>query len=379
MNRIFRITGIAVLLTTLSAVTTAAGWVADFSLDANATYDDNFLMNDQDQESWIYTLKPEASLIYASPVMTSELQTSLALKRYSEFDQFDSEDPAFDWKNSYQRERSTWSLDFGYSENSQRDLAEDDTGQFDSNSIVETTYANSGVSYRITEKDDLGISLSLTERDYDQDNFFENDNQTVSINWQRKVNQALSTTLTVSSSQYSAERASISNIETDYERATVGFIYRYSEGTTISGSTGYFQSDSREVIGQPAVLIVETDNTGLLLNLSVDHKQQKNKWSLNLSRSLYPSSQGNVEERDSASGSFERELSGRSSAGISFTWHETSFEAAGRESINISPYYHYRLTERLKLQTSYIFRSFDRQISEEVESNRAKIGLRYDF
>ena len=101
MNRIFRITGIAVLLTTLSAVTTAAGWVADFSLDANATYDDNFLMNDQDQESWIYTLKPEASLIYASPVMTSELQTSLALKRYSEFDQFDSEDPAFDWKNSY--------------------------------------------------------------------------------------------------------------------------------------------------------------------------------------------------------------------------------------------------------------------------------------
>ena len=379
MKRILKTIGATVLLSTVSAVAQGAGWVADFSLDANATYDDNFLMNDQEQESWIYTLKPEASLIYASPVMTSELQTSLALKRYSEFDQFDSEDPAFDWKNSYQRERSTWSLDFGYSENSQRDLAEDDTGQFDSNTIVETIYANPGVSYRITEKDDLGISFSHTERDYDQDDFFENDNQTVSINWQRKVNQSLSTTLTVSGSQYSAERASVSNIETDYERATVGFIYRYSEGTTFSGSTGYFQSDSREVIGQPAVLIVETDNTGLLLNLSVDHKQQKNKWSLNLSRSLYPSSQGNVEERDSVGGSFERELSGRSSAGISFTWHETSFETAERESINISPYYHYRLTERLKLQTSYIFRSFDRQISDEVESNRVKIGLRYDF
>ena len=168
MKRILKTIGATVLLSTVSAVAQGAGWVADFSLDANATYDDNFLMNDQEQESWIYTLKPEASLIYASQVMTYELQTSLALKRYSEFDQFDSEDPAFDWKNSYQRERSTWSLDFGYSENSQRDLAEDDTGQFDSNSIVETTYADSGVSYRITEKDDLGISFSHTERDYDQ-------------------------------------------------------------------------------------------------------------------------------------------------------------------------------------------------------------------
>ena len=379
MNSIYRTSGIAVLLTTLSAVTTAAGWVADFSLDANATYDDNFLMNDQDQESWIYTLKPEASLIYASPVMTSELQTSLALKRYSEFDQFDSEDPAFDWKNSYQRERSTWSLDFGYSENSQRDLAEDDTGQFDSNSIVETTYVNPGVSYRITEKDDLGISFSHTEREYDQNDFFENDNQTVSINWQRKVNQALSTTLTVSSSQYSAERASISNIETDYERATVGFIYRYSEGTTISGSTGYFQSDSREVIGQPVVLIVETDNSGLLLNLSVDHSQQKNHWTLGLSRSLYPSSQGRVEERDSIRLAVDREISGRSSAGFSLSWHETSFALDQRENLSVSPYYSYRLTEKLRLETAYIFRGFDRQIIDKMESNRIKMGLRYDF
>ena len=379
MNRILKIITISSLLATLPAVSMAAGWVADFSFDANATYDDNFLMNNAEQESWIYTLKPEASLIYASPVMTSELQTSLALKRYSEFDQFDSEDPAIDWKNSYQRERSTWSLDFGYSENSQRDLAEDDTGQFDSNTIVETIYANPGVSYRITEKDDLGISFSHTERDYDQDDFFENDNQTVSINWQRKVTQAFSTTVMFSDSRYSAERSAISTVETDYERATVGFIYKYSEGTTLNGSAGYFQSDSRELVGQPTVLIIETDNSGLLLNFSVDHSQQKNKWSLSLSRSLYPSSQGNVEERDSVRAAFDRELSGRSTSGISLSWHETSFDADNRESINISPYYHYRLTEKLKFQTSYSFRGFDRETTDKVESNRIKMGLRYDF
>lgn len=379
MNKLTKSITVAALLATLPAASLAAGLVADFSLDANATYDDNFLMNDQDQESWIYSLKPDASLIYISPVTTSELKASLALKRYSEFDRFDSEDPAFDWKHSYQRERSTWTLDVGYSENSQRDLAEDDIGQFDSNTIVETVYANPGVVFRVTEKDDLGISFSHTERDYDGNDFSDNENQTLSINWQRKINPSLSTTVTISDSQYSAERTAISNAETDYEKATVGFIYRYTEATTISGSAGYFQSDSREIIGQPAVLIIETDNSGLLLNLSLAHSQQRNQWSLGFTRSLYPSSRGNVEERDSANAAFERELSSRSSAGISLSWHETSFGPEERESINVSPFFNYRLTPRLKFQTSYIFRSFDRQLSDEVESNRMKMGLRYDF
>ena len=157
----------------------AAGWVADFSFDADAAYDDNFLMNEAEQDSWIYSLKPEASLIYLTPVIKSELDARLAVKRYSEFDRFDSEDPAFNWKNSYKRARSTWSLDFGYSENSQRDAAEQDTGQFDSNTIVETVYVDPSVVFSVTEKDDLGISLGYTERDYDADDFSDNENETV--------------------------------------------------------------------------------------------------------------------------------------------------------------------------------------------------------
>ena len=289
MNRILKIFTISSLLATLPAVSMAAGWVADFSFDADATYDDNFLMNNAEQESWIYSIKPEATMTYVSPVVKSELDARLAVKRYSEFDQFDSEDPAFNWRNSFKRQRSTWSLDFGYSENSQRDFAEDDIGQFDSNTIVETVYANPGAVFRVTEKDDLGISFSYTERDYSADDFSDNDNQTVNLNWQHKLNQVFSTTVNISDSQYSAERSGFNSSETDYEKATVGFIYDYSESTSISVSVGYFQSDSRRVIFQPVILVVNTDNTGLLVDLSVDYKQERNDWSLSLSRSLYPS------------------------------------------------------------------------------------------
>ncbi|MGB0449072.1 MAG: hypothetical protein ACPGF6_00675 [Porticoccaceae bacterium] len=380
MNNISKSIAGAILLVSFPAVSLAAGWVADFNLDADATYDDNFLMNDAEQESWIYSLKPEVSLIYLTPVMTSELDAKLAVKRYSEFDQFDSEDPAINWKNSLKKSRSTWSLDFGYSENSQRDFAEEDTGQFDSNTVVETVYVDPGVVFRVTEKDDLGISLGYTEREYDADDFSDNENETLGLNWQHKVDEVLSTTANISVSQYSADRPNINSNETDYEQITVGFLYQYSESLNINGSTGYFQSDSRKrILTGPAVVIVESDNTGVLLNLSLNYSQESNDWSLSLSRSLYPSSQGDVEERDRVGISFEHDFSSRSSTGIKASWFNTDSITEDRESINISPYYHYRLTEKLTLQTSYIFRRFDRQSSEEVESNRVKLGLRYSF
>lgn len=380
MNKTTKSIAAAILLVTFPAVSLAAGWVADFSFDADATYDDNFLMNEAEQDSWIYSLKPEASLIYLTPVIKSELDAKLAVKRYSEFDRFDSEDPAFNWKNSYKRARSTWSLDFGYSENSQRDAADQDTGQFDSNTIVETVYVDPSVVFSVTEKDDLGISLGYTEREYDADDFSDNENETVGLNWQHKVDEVLSTTANISVSQYTADRPNVNSNETDYEKITAGFIYQYSESMTINGSAGYFQSDSRKrIISGPVVLIVDSEITGVLLNLGMNYSQEKTNWSFNLSRNLYPSSQGDVEERDSVGIGYERKFTARSSSGINVSWHETNSAAEDRESINISPYYHYRITEKLKLQTSYVFRSFDRQLGGEVESNRVKMGLRYSF
>ncbi len=149
---------------------------------------------------------------------------------------------------------------------------------------------------------------------------------------------------------------------------------------TINGSAGYFQSDSRKrIISGPAVVIVDSENTGLLLNLGMNYSQEKTDWSLSLSRGLYPSSQGDVEERDSLGIGFEHRFTTRSSSGINVSWYNTNSVDNDRESINISPYYHYRLTEKLTLQTSYVFRSFDRQLGGEVDSNRVKLGLRYSF
>ena len=157
MNNLIYHVAAGVALASAPLVSGAATWVAGYSFNADVSYDDNFFMNESEQDTLVYSVKPQTSLMYVSPVAKSQLDARVAVKRYSEFEQFDSEDPAFDWKNSYTTERSTWSFDFGYSENSQRDAAELDTGVFDSNSIVETIYVKPRVNIDLTERDQLGV------------------------------------------------------------------------------------------------------------------------------------------------------------------------------------------------------------------------------
>jgi hypothetical protein len=380
MNKTINQIALAVAVALTPCVLSAATWVADYSVDADATYDDNFFMGEVEQDTVIYQLRPEASLSYVSPVVKSEFDVRVALKRYSEFDQFDSEDPAFDWKNSYRTERSTWGINVGYSENSQRDAAELDTGNFDSNSIVETVYVDPSVNFDLTERDQLGISLNYTERDYDTNDFSDNENESIGLNWQHRINEVLSSTATVSFSQYDADRMAISSNTTDYLQTTVGFIYQRSEAMTINGSLGHFETDSEaQLIFGPIALVSETESSGTLLQLGVGYSYEKDLFRFNLSRGLYPSSQGVVEERDSVGLDYEHQFSGRSTSGINITWHDSDSFVEQRETVTLSPFYRYRLTEMLRLETTYIFRRFDRQSTSEVESNRIKIGLRYSF
>lgn len=381
MNKTINQIALAVAVAFVPWVSSAATWVAGYSVDADTTYDDNFFMGEVEQDTVIYQLRPEATLSYVSPVAKSEFDVRVALKRYSEFDQFDSEDPAFDWKNSYRTERSNWGINFGYSENSQRDAAELDTGNFDSNSVVETVYVDPSVSFDLTERDQLGISLNYSERDYDTNDFSDNENESIGLNWQHRINEVLTTTAMVSLSQYDADRQAVSSNKTDYLQTTVGFIYKRSKAMTINGSLGHFETDSEaQLFFGPIVLVTDTESSGALLQLGIGYSYEKDLFRFNLSRGLYPSSLGVVEERDSIGMDYEHQFSGRSTSGITISWHSSDSLLDERETVTLSPFYRYRLTEKLQLQTTYIFRSFDRDsTATEVESNRIRVGLRYSF
>lgn len=362
----------------IPAVASYAGtWVPEWGLDSSATYDDNFFMDETEQDTWRYSIKPELSLHYLTPAVESSLQASVAARRYSEFDEFDTTDPSIQWDNSVSGQRSIWTLNFGYQENSQRDFAELDTGQFNSNTVVETLNVEPGVSYQLSEKDTLGLSFGYIERNYDQPDFADNENSSVTLAWQHQLNQRWSTDISGTASKYEAQRSGINLTETDYENVSAGLIYQATEALLINVSIGYFNSDQHRV-QLVAPVVSDEENSGALASLGISSDEQVNDWSINLSRGLYPSSQGEIEERDSVHLSYERQLSARSSAGLRAEWVDTESEINPRENTSISPYYSYRLTPKLKLETSYHFRNFDRATGD-VESNRVKAGLRYSF
>ena len=378
MKKTAKYAAVAAASILVPAVATYAGtWIPDWALHSSATYDDNFFMDETQQDTWRYSIQPELSLHYLTPAVESSLKASVAARRYSEFQEFDTTDPSIQWDNSIAGQRSVWTLNLGYQENAQLDYAELDTGQFNSDTVVETLSAEPGVSYQLSEKDTLALSFGYTERNYDQSDFADNENTSATLAWQHQINQRWTTDISGTASKYEAQRPGVNLTETDYENLTAGIIYQATEAMVINFSVGYFNSDQHkvELVGP---LVTDEDNSGTLASLGISSDEQVNDWSISLSRGLYPSSQGEVEERDSVHFSYERQLSERSSAGLNAEWADTESEVNPRENTSFAPFYHYRLTPKLKLETSYHFRNFDR-MTGDVESNRIKAGLRYSF
>ena len=135
MKKICKLITISAASILIPAVASYAGtWVPTWGVGSSVNYDDNFFMSDDEQSTWEYSVRPELSLKYLTPSVESSLDAKWAVRRYTEFSGFDSEDPSLSWDNSFKTQRATWTLDFGYAENSQRDAAELDTGEFNSNS-----------------------------------------------------------------------------------------------------------------------------------------------------------------------------------------------------------------------------------------------------
>ena len=63
MNKIINQIAIGVALAIVPVVSGAATWVADYSINADVSYDDNFFMSESEQDTVVYSVKPEVSLM----------------------------------------------------------------------------------------------------------------------------------------------------------------------------------------------------------------------------------------------------------------------------------------------------------------------------
>ncbi len=178
----------------------AAEYIVGASFSPTFSYDDNVLLNEDSESSFKTQLRPTLSLIRSKENSNIAFNTGLNIERYTDLKDLDREDPFANFSSNWNTERSTYGLSASYSENAQRSIAEEDTGDFSSNATVESINLSPSYRYQLTEKDSVYGSYTYSERTYSDSvvsqNAFGtnlNDNKTHSITggWQHSITERL--------------------------------------------------------------------------------------------------------------------------------------------------------------------------------------------
>ncbi|KKM16559.1 hypothetical protein LCGC14_1684630 [marine sediment metagenome] len=368
----------------------AAEWVFKAQADPKFKYDDNELLREDALSDFSLNIDPTLTFSRSLENSKNEVKMGYRISRYQDLKQLDKENPFFSISSSYATERSTYGLSLSYEERDSRDIAEQDTADFSSTSTTTTKSIAPSYRYRITELDTISTSLSYQEREQSgSSNSILNtlgsnltDNQTTSLNlaWQHQYTERFNGGISLGYVNYEAQSDRLDNT---YDSYSVGLTssYQLSELWTLDGSLGmrYLKSENTPSVGPST----SDNSSGLNYSLSTSRKDELNTYTLSASRALTPSSEGAVNQQDSYSLSFKRDLSEKMSTSISAKYSDyknaSDLTSTSTKYIDLSPSLKWKLDEDWALNVSYRYRSVDEQDGQNVDSNSVMFSINYNW
>jgi len=372
------------LVLLLSCLVTSTAYAAEWSLtpDLSPTlkYDDNVFMSENEEGSFELLMKPTLVGRYALENAETSLSVGYSIERYFSLSDIDEENPFARFNTNYKTERSTWGLSASYVEDSSRNDAEIDTGDFNTHSTISTRSLSPSYSYKLTERDSISVSANYSDRRYSTADFSDNETISLSSSWRHQFSERLSAGLSFTASNYEAEGVTSSTDDDNYNLSTT-FDYKLTELWNLNGRVGVRKLNSeRTVFG-----LTESDSSsGASFDVSAKRNRELDSFSIALSRALIPSSTGDVNEQDSINLSYSRELSQYITASISGSYRETTSAldegSEKRENINFSPAIKWQFEQNLGLKLSYNYRQQKRSDDDiDVKSNAVFVTLLYDW
>ncbi|THK43073.1 hypothetical protein E8Q33_00025 [Methylophaga sp. SB9B] len=380
---------IALVLASQSTLLTAAEYVIGAKFSPTFTYDDNVQLREDKEGSFFTRIQPTLVLSRAEANSKITFNTGLSVERYTDLKDLDREDPFANFSAGWNTERSSYGLSASYAERAQRSIAEEDTGDFASNATVESINFAPTYSYQLTEKDSIYASYNYSERKYsdtetDIDNplgtsFNDNKTHTVTSGWQRTWTERLTAGLALTYATYKSE--GIQQSEYDTYNLAITSSYLLTEKWSISGQLGYrtLENEITPVLGPK----LSDKSSGSLFNLSTKYTGEINSLSFSLSRSLAPSGEGNVNEQDRVSLTWDRKVSEKLSFNINTTYQESQtvdrFNTTDREYFQFSPGMSWKLQEDLNLRFGYQYREQKSSDRGDADGNMVFITVGYDW
>jgi hypothetical protein len=360
----------------------AADWSLTGGVNPSLKYDDNIFMRDTDKlGDYHASMSPTLKAAYETDRTDTSLSTGFVMDRYHSSNQLDNDNPFVNLNTAYKTQRTTWELGLGYVERSSRKDAADDTGDFETNSTSTTESISPSFSYQLTERDSLSLSASYSEETYSTNDFSDSKNRTISTHWQHQFTERLNGGVSLSVNN-SKSTGLFTKTDDETYRVLLTSAYNVSEIWTVNGSVGLRQIDVQQTdfLGGTT----ETTDTGPSLAFDIAYQTDLNQVSISLSRSVSPSSTGDVNEQDKISIAWGRSLSEKLSASINASFQTTSSAldtgSDDREYISFSPSINWAYSPDSSLSLSYNYRQQKESFNNtEAISNAIMLTFNYDW
>ncbi|WP_330110250.1 hypothetical protein [Methylophaga thalassica] len=369
----------------------AAEWVFNAQADPKFKYDDNELLREDKLDDFSLNIDPTLSLTRSLENSTSEVRLGYRISRYQDLKELDKENPFASFSTSYATERSTYGLNLNYAERESRDIAEEDTADFSNTSTTITKSISPSYSYRLTELDTISSSFSYQTRKQSDSGSNSNilgassnltDNETASLNlaWQHQYTERLNGGISFTYVNYQAESERLDN---QYDSYSLGLTseYQLSELWSVNGLLGarYLDSENNPVIGSKT----SDQSTGLNYSISTTREDELNSYSLSVSRSLLPSSEGDVNQQDAYTATYRRNLTEKLTGSFTATYrlYKSADDLNSQETkyLDISPSLNWKLAQDWALIFSYKYRSIDETDGKNVDSNAIFVNIDYNW
>lgn len=359
----------------------AAEWSLTSTLNPTSKYDDNVFLSDTNkQDSYQFQIKPTLVGKYALENVEYSVNLGYAIDRYLSLSYLDRENPFINFNTSHENERSTWGLNAGYVQDSTRNDAELDTGDFRTESTITTRSISPSYSYNLTERDSLSISGGYTEKTYSTDDFSDNESVSLSTGWQHQFSERLSSGFNFSATNYQSEGTALSS-DNDIYNLGATLNYQVTELWSLSGQLGMSKLNGEQTTSG---FKDESTSSGTSYNVTANRMGELDNFSITLFRGLTPSSTGEVNEQDRISVAYSRKLTETISASLNTSYQQTSSALQEgtneRKYLNFSPSIKWQFERNLGLSLGYNYRQQKQSDSStDATSNAVFVTLLYDW
>lgn len=367
----------------------AAGWQIDPYLKATASFDDNTRFSiDNPKESSVGIFELGADFKNESEVVKTQVSPRVRYSGYASDDDLSNDAQFLDFSTRSNGERSTPSLEIKLSRDSA--LGELDAEDASLSRVLVNEQRNRwsvkpAWSYKLTERDALDVSLAVDSVSYDDikdQNLSDYVNQVADIAYVRSLDEIKDFTARLSQTQYEADQR---GTKADTTGVELGLSNEFTERTRGSFFVGFQNTDSE--LGfeneNPDLDGKKESNSGYTVKAIVDHESEATKASVNLSRGVVPSLEGNVRNQTSLRVDFDREVNLKLGWGIDLLLQRNEVVNSSETDEDLNYYYFepslkWSLTHAWKLVGTYrvSLREFD-QSREEADRNELGLSIEY--